>query len=75
MIEEPIIIEMVSSEEVYNWLNDKLLEFEGDDLNIVGTIGVMLEDLTEFINSNQLIYDRFVKFVDTKHNEEEEVFH
>jgi hypothetical protein len=46
-MDEEIYIEMVSSEEAYQWINDMIQTLEGHDRDVIGTIALMLEDLTE----------------------------
>jgi uncharacterized membrane protein required for colicin V production len=47
---------------------------EGHDVNVIGTIMFMLEDLTEFITQNELMKKQFLKFLDEK-NKGEELLH
>jgi hypothetical protein len=45
-----ILIYPVSVEEVNDWLIDAIYEAEGHDRNVIGTIGIMLEDFSGFIH-------------------------
>ena len=72
-MDDEIHVWMVSPAEADEWLNDMLHALEGHDVNVIGTILFMLEDLTEFITQNELMQKQFAKFVDNKHNGEEAV--
>ena len=70
-MDEEIYIEMVSSEEAYEWINDMIQTLEGHDRDVIGTIGLMLEDLTEFVNKNEFTKKHFMQFIEDKHHIEE----
>ena len=70
-MDDEIYIEMVSSDEAYDWLNDMLLTLEGHDRDVIGTIALMLEDLTEFVNKNEFTKKHFMQFIEDKHHIEE----
>ena len=66
-----VYIQMVSSDEAYDWLNDMVQTLEGHDRDVIGTIAVMLEDLTEFVNKNEFTKKHFMQFIEDKHHIEE----
>jgi len=70
-MDEEIYIEMVSSDEAYEWLNDMVQTLEGHDRDVIGTIALMLEDLTEFVNKNEFMKKHFMQFIEDKHDSEE----
>ena len=69
-----IEIEMVGSEEAYEWINDKLRVLKGSDLNHLGTLAVMLEDLTGFVNKSKFTQKQFLKYI-REQEEECETLH
>jgi len=70
-MDEEIYIEMVTSDEAYEWLNDMVQTLEGHDRDVIGTIALMLEDLTEFVNKNEFMKKHFMQFIEDKHHSEE----
>ena len=69
-----IEIEMVGSEEAYEWINEKLRILKGSDLNHLGTLAVMLEDLTVFVNKSKFTQKQFLKYI-REQEEECETLH
>ena len=70
-MDDEIYIQMVSSDEAYEWINDMVQTLEGHDRDVIGTIALMLEDLTEFVNKNDFMKKRFMQFIEDKHEGEE----
>ena len=70
-MDEEIYIEMVSSDEAYEWINDMVQTLEGHDRDVIGTIALMLEDLTEFVNKSELMKKHFMRIIEDKHDIEE----
>ena len=48
-----------------------LQTLEGHDRDVIGTIALMLEDLTEFVNKNEFTKKHFIQFIEDKHDSEE----
>ena len=63
-MDDEIYIQMVSSDEAYEWINDMVQTLEGHDRDVIGTIALMLEDLTEFVNKNDFMKKRFMQFIE-----------
>jgi hypothetical protein len=61
----------VSVEEVNDWLVDAIQRAEGHDQNVIGTIGIMLEDFSGFIHTDQKLKKQFLEYLDTIEAEEE----
>ena len=70
-MDDEIYIQMVSSDEAYEWINDMVQTLEGHDRDVIGTIALMLEDLTEFVNKNDFMKKHFMQIIENKHEGEE----
>lgn len=70
-MDNEIHVQLVTPEEADEWLSDMLHTLEGHDVNVIGTIMFMLEDLTEFITQNELMKKQFLKFLNEKNKGEE----
>jgi hypothetical protein len=58
-----IHIYLVSVEEVNDWLIHAIYEAEGHNQNVIGTIGIMLEDFSGFIHSNPRLKKKFHEYL------------
>ena len=72
-MDNEIHVQLVTPEEADEWLSDMLHTLEGHDVNVIGTIMFMLEDLTEFITQNELRRRQFIQFVAEQHGSQEAV--
>jgi hypothetical protein len=72
-MDNEIHVQLVTPEEADEWLSDMLHTLEGHDVNVIGTIMFMLEDLTEFITQNELRRRQFIQFVEEQHGSQEAV--
>jgi hypothetical protein len=61
----------VSVEEVNEWLVDAMYTAEGHDRNVIGTIGIMLEDFSGFIHDNPNLKKLFIKYLESAETEDE----
>ena len=61
----------VSVKEVNDWLIDAIYEAEGHDKNVIGTIGIMLEDFSGFIHDNPNLKKLFMKYLESAETEDE----
>lgn len=58
-----IAIYPVTVEEINDWLTDAIQEAEGHDRNVLGTMGIMLEDFSGFIYYNPELREDFMEYV------------
>ena len=68
-----IHIYFVSVEEVNDWLIHAIYEAEGHDQNVIGTIGIMLEDFSGFIHSNPRLKKKFHEYLEKTERQDEEI--
>ena len=63
----------VSVKEVNEWLVDAMYTAEGHDRNVIGTIGIMLEDFSGFIHSNPRLKKKFHEYLEIAEKQGEEI--
>ena len=63
----------VSVEEVSDWLVDALYTAEGHDKNVIGSIGIMLEDYSGFIHSHPKLKAKFMEYLELAERQDEEI--
>ena len=61
----------VSVEEINDWLMDAIYATEGHDQNVIGTIGLMLEDFSEFIYEDPKRRKQFMAYLELAEKEDE----
>lgn len=70
---QTINIYPVSVEEVNDWLVDAIYTAEGHDRNVIGTIGIMLEDFSSFVHTNPKIKKKFIEYLEIAERQDEEI--
>lgn len=63
----------VSMNDVNDWLTDAIYTAEGHDQNVIGTIGIMLEDLSGFIHSDPKLKKKFHEYLEIAERQDEEL--
>ena len=61
----------VSVEEINDWLMDAIYTTEGHDQNVIGTIGIMLEDFSGFIYEDPKRKKQFMAYLELAEKEDE----
>lgn len=56
------VFEMLSPEEMEDWVADFVLRSDGDDFNAVCTLAMMTESMDAFINKDDRTREAFMKF-------------
>lgn len=69
-----IYIRAVSVMEVNEWLVDAIETAEGHDRDVIGTIGIMLEDFSGFIHDDPKRKSEFMDYLQAI-EEDDEVIH
>jgi len=71
-----IYIKSVSMEEVNEWLVSAIETAEEHDRNVIGTIGIMLEDFSEFVHNNPKRKMEFMEYLQSvQYEAKEEILH
>ena len=63
----------VSVDELNVWLEDAIYNAEGHDRNVIGTIGIMLEDFSMFIHSSDELKQQFIDYLEIAEKQGEEI--
>jgi hypothetical protein len=63
----------VSVDELNVWLEDAIYNADGHDLNVLGTIGIMLEDFSMFIHSSDNLKKQFIDYLEIAEKQGEEI--
>jgi len=63
----------VSADELNVWLEDAIYNSEGHDRNVIGTIGIMLEDFSMFIHSSDELKKQFIEYLEIAEKQGEEI--
>lgn len=63
----------VSVDEINDWLEAAIMEFDGHELNVVGTIAIMLDDFSGFIQHDPKNQKRFLEYVEMVEKQDEAI--
>jgi len=63
----------VSVDEIKDWLEASIMKLDGHELNVIGTIAIMLDDFSGFIRHDPINQQKFLEYVEMAEIQDEEI--